>query len=559
MNSRYYSVCLLAGLLVFSTLVIADITVSIDRNPVRVNESFQLFFEADETPDQDPDFSPLRKDFVIFNSSKSNSISIINGDYKRSIKWTLQLMPKQAGEFTVPGIRFGKDRSNSFKVEVKPASQTSAPPDEGLIFELSADKATIPVQGQVVVTLRLLSNLNISAYQMGDLEIEGVEVVVEPLGRARQYQTLLADKPYLVRERKFALFPQQSGALKIKPVLAEVQLASRSQSIFNPFPDSRDIRRVRSQGFSLIVSSAAETFDAPYWLPASSVRLSENWQGDLNQIVAGEPVTRTISLVAEGLTAAQLPELALDDIPGVKQYPDKPLLQDLRTLEGITGSREQKIALIPGAAGSYTLPEIAIPWWNVETQKQEVARIPAKTIKVRAAAISGSVSQQDLGPVPVNPVAPVTTAAEASSFWVWLSLFLAIGWVVSLLVWWMTRRAFTPSEVTAENVARTSLRAAKRRLKQTCSDNNAREAREALLIWAKAIEPDRQFSRLSQIAQHFGGSLNHHVDTLNQSLYSQGDSGWDGKALWQACAAYAPRHDDRAGKDAGDRLQPLNP
>ena len=562
MTKLFYSVFLLTGLLGFTPLAFAEITVTIDRKPVHANESFQLFFESEKKPDGDPDFSSLQKDFVLFNSSQSNSISIINGDYRRSIKWTLQLMPKQAGEFTIPAIRFGKDNSHSFKIDVKPASQSSAPEDEGLIFQLSADKATIPVQGQIIVTMRLLTNLNISAYQMRDLEIEGVEVVIEPLGRARQYQTTLGDKPYLVREKKFALFPQQDGKIEIRPVLAEVQLVSLSQSLFNPFPDRGNIRRILSQGLTLEVTSVADKFDAPHWLPATDVRLSDDWQSNLNQIVAGEPVTRTIRLVADGLTAAQLPELAMTDIVGVKLYPDKPLLQNQPTAEGIRGSREQKIALIPTAEGSYSLPEIAIPWWNVKTGKQEVARIPSRTINVKPATDSDIVLQRNLVPDPAEVAESamlVDTGNETNSFWVWLSLFLALGWVLSILLWWLGRRAFARLRPEPPDVAVINLRKAKRRLKQACTDNNAQETRVAILNWANCIDPDQQFSRPGQIAQYFGEPLKGHIDGLNQRLYSQSAADWEGRALWEACESIAPIVNRPDASELNSRLQPLNP
>jgi hypothetical protein len=237
-------------------------------------------------------------------------------------------------------------------------------------------------------------------------------------------------------------------------------------------------------------------------------------------------------------------------------------LQDQRTAEGIIGSREQKIAVIPTAAGSYTLPEIAIPWWNVEAHRQEVARIPSRTINVHPAAEGGIVSQQNLEPVPVNPgdqAAPASTGTETNRFWIWLSLFLALGWMASILAWWIVHRRSTRLEPTPPGVALTSLRKAKRRLKQTCVGNNVQEARDALLNWANCIDPEQQFSRLSQIARYFGESLKGHIDALNQSLYSQGGTDWDGEALWQACASHTPRSKDHAGKEGGNRLQPLNP
>ena len=46
----------------------ATIEVSLERNPVRLNESFTLNFTADESPDGEPDFEPLpeEKDDIPF-------------------------------------------------------------------------------------------------------------------------------------------------------------------------------------------------------------------------------------------------------------------------------------------------------------------------------------------------------------------------------------------------------------------------------------------------------------------------------------------------------------
>ena len=70
----------------------AEVEVTIDRNPVQVNESFQLVFSLDHSPTHDPDFSTLQQHFLVLGNNRSNNISIINGEYQRSVKWTLQLM-----------------------------------------------------------------------------------------------------------------------------------------------------------------------------------------------------------------------------------------------------------------------------------------------------------------------------------------------------------------------------------------------------------------------------------------------------------------------------------
>ena len=100
----------------------AEVDVTIDRNPVQVNESFQLVFSLDRDPKQNPDFSILQEDFLILGNNRTNSISIINGQYQRSVKWTLQLMAKQVGDYEIPAIRFGDESSEPFRVTVTPST-----------------------------------------------------------------------------------------------------------------------------------------------------------------------------------------------------------------------------------------------------------------------------------------------------------------------------------------------------------------------------------------------------------------------------------------------------
>jgi hypothetical protein len=71
----------------------------------------------------------------------------------------------------------------------------------------------------------------------------------------------------------------------------------------------------------------------------------------------------------------------------VRKYTKVPT-QPMAKNDGMVAFREEKIALIPGQAGSYTLPPIEIPWWNTQTQKMEVARIAARTLTAIAATSS---------------------------------------------------------------------------------------------------------------------------------------------------------------------------
>ncbi len=547
-------------LLSVSSVLEAAINVSMDRNQVHVNESFQLFFEADESPDEDPDFSPLQQHFVILNTSQNSSISIINGDYQRSIKWTLQLMPRQVGEIVVPSIHFGDDKTSPFSVSVKPVSQSAAGSGNGLIFELSADRESVAVQGQTIITMRLMSDTNITAYEFGDLAVENIDVVTEPLGDVKRFQTRLGDKAYLVLEQKFALFPQNRGTMIIKPVLGQVRLSAPSRSVFDPFQTRGEIRSVHSPELKIEVTGIQATFSGQHWLPSSNLRLSEVWQEDFDNLVAGEPITRTIMLVAEGLTAAQLPIVEQAEVDGIKQYPDQAVLNDQRGEQGIVGVRQQKVALIPTAGGNYRLPEISVHWWNTNTKQQEVASIPARVIRVAAPQVN-TAPVVEAAPQPVSTNEPAAARGEVvqqtNRFWIWLSLFLACGWLLSTLLWWWNRR--NNSQLSSESSQTpVNLRLATKKLKQACESNDASVVRVALLEWAQALDIDVNFNHLNELAGYFNEPLKSQINSMNQSLYGSNAESWQGREIWRSCESIA---DDIGTKEtvSGESLTALNP
>ena len=533
----------------------AEVEVTIDRNPVQVNESFQLVFSLDHTPTRDPDFSTLQQHFLVLGNNRSNNISIINGEYQRSVKWTLRLMAKQIGEYVIPAIRFGDERSEPFQVTVQPSSLSTLPHDQQ-ILELTVDRSEVYVQSQVILTMRLLSATDISAYQFGKIPAQDLNLVVEPLGDLRQYQTRIADRSYLVLEQQFALFPQQSGQLEIPPVPAEVRLSSRSTT--DPFSRGGEVRRFESQSIPIDVKPIPAEFVGDYWLPADSVELLEQWPPDLSKLVAGEPVTRSITLVASGLTAAQLPEIDLPAINGIKQYPDQPVLQDNRSSKGVRAQRVQKVALIPMGPGLYRVPEISVKWWNRVSGEVETATLPARNLVVDPAV--------ELNPIPMEPALPadglpaeIAHTPPTNRFWVWLSLLLGLGWAVSLVYWWIgLRRNAPPVESMGETMdTGMSLSAAQRELREACERDDAAAARLALLAWGQAVMAPQSIANLGQLGSLLGDELGREIETLNQSLYAVERDAWQGRSLWALCQRLQQDAGSAAG--AGEGLSALNP
>ncbi|OQK15404.1 hypothetical protein AU255_18215 [Methyloprofundus sedimenti] len=542
---------------VTSPLFAADISVSIDRNPINLHESFQITFTANDQPDVEPDFSPLDKDFEILNQTQQQSVQIINWKKTKSIQWILTLMAKHAGNLVVPAINFGQDSSQFAAIVVNDA-QVAANTNEDLFLQVEVDTPKPYIQEQVIYTLKLYRKVNISQASLTEPALENA--VIEKLGEDKNYNTQFQSENYVVTERKYAIFPQKSGTMTIAPLNLTASIVIPGQRQSNSFFNRQKTRtqRVESAAISLEVQAKPVSAGTDDWLPAKQVYLREKWTDNAAQMIVGQPATRTITLLVEGATVGILPELYKDNMPqNLKAYPDQPVLEEEAKEDGIISIREEKIALIPGQAGTYTLPAIEIPWWNTQTRKMEIARIAERTIT--AVAATGST-------VPLEPTAPLVSPAPATinentqqpetgtflqikTLWFWLALFFACAWLVTL-VYFLSRKT---DHTEKQPFAVEKKSAVDKSLKKACTNNDPVMAKNALLQWGR--EKFKQ-SSLSKIAEQCEQPLQGEILSLNAILYGNvSTQTWQGAELWTAFQNHKP--DTVAGKDQTDPLQPL--
>jgi hypothetical protein len=240
----------------------------------------------------------------------------------------------------------------------------------------------------------------------------------------------------------------------------------------------------------------------------------------------------------------------MDD--NLKAYPDQPALKEQKSDNGLIALREEKIALIPSKAGSYTLPAIEIPWFNTLTNKMEVAHIPETTINVLAGAETPAASNTDVSSQTQQQAAPAVQLAteQSTSNWLWVSLFLALGWLITVF-YFLTKRP-APQPVAVNNEAELSLKANIQLLKRACADNNAIAAKNALLAWGLT-----KFSvnSLGAIADCCDARLRDEILQLNQVLYGKESAQWSGKKLFQAFAENKARAKMTTVGD--EKLEPL--
>lgn len=534
----------------------ADITASVDRNPVSLDESFQIIFTATESPDDDPDFSPLEQDFSILSQSSSSRSSWINGKSSKTIQWTLNVMAKQAGNLVIPQLNFGNDISQSTNVLVTQSSPNKAVnTNEDLFIEVEATPENPFIQSQVIYTLRLYTRVDIAQARLNEPEL--TDAVIEKLGEDRTYNTQVNGVNYTVTERKYAIFPQKSGQLTIKPLVLTAEVLTSGRPGFNSFFNSQmtKTKRVESKAITLDVKPVPASFNGKHWLSAVQLVLKQEWSGDIQQVKVGEPLTRTLTLVAKGTTVGQLPELnPTYTNDQLKAYPDQPVLKEQKNSDGILAFREEKVALIPSKAGAYTLPAIEIPWFNTKSQKMEIAKIPETTLTTVAVA-GTQPAPVGLAVAPVTPkqieANPAISNEQQTNTWLWVSGFLAIGWLMTV-IYFLTKRADT-KPVSENDAMEIHLKDCIKNLKSACTRNDAATAKDALIEWGRH---KFNVSNLGALAVLCDARLRDEILHLNQALYGKEISQWEGKKLFQAFTENKAREKTAVTKE-DKSLEPL--
>lgn len=566
----------LLGLLLLSssTLLAATIVVTADRNQVGLNETFQLVFTVSGGQTGEPDFSPLNKDFQLLGTSSSSQISMINGDTTQSKKYTLRVAPKRAGELVIPPIAFGNEQSSASSIQV--LERAPAAPDvpgtaDELMLTASVDVTEPYVQQQVLLTVKIYRRINWQQASLSELDAGGSDLLVQQLGEDKQYRTTMEGRTWEVIERKFALFPQQSGDLEIDPFQLTVAVVDERQQERRGYNDPFDrffsrrpvVQKIaRSDAIKLQVKPTVA--GVLPWLTARDLKLQENWSVDTDQLQAGESVTRTVAIIADGLSVGQLPELKMDELEGIKNYPDQPQTNEQATSQGLLSTSSQKFALIPANAGEFEIPPLEVNWWNVNTDRMETARLPGRMLRVIGDAAPATGSEVPVQ-VPAPPAAgkestgPLPVKAKQADKWLLLSngILLAL-WLVTLFAWWKGRKARLQVPVEdAKEKQHPARRELLKALDKAVAEKDEAAARDAILQLSKHIWRDNPPVSLAQVVLRTEGPLAGELNNLERSLYGTGQTEWDGSLIARGLSGLRPEKPQSAPAKAG--LKPLYP
>jgi BatD DUF11 like domain len=504
---------------VVSSASAASLSVEPDRNRLYEGEVLTLtvkgsmeidlnlsnLFDFDASSLPQPDIEKVENNFEILSQNQRYSIRTVNGDMIGEVTWTYQLAPRKTGKLTIPPLEFRGAKSGPVTIEVvdgTPPEQANSARDS--FIELSTNKAGVYVQEELILTVKLFFN---GSMVRGELsEPSHPDAIIETLGKQTEYTRYRDGVRYRVVERRYAIFPQQPGELNIPAIRFEGQTRDAAGRL-KFLRDSKEL-------FPVPVEDIPDSFTGDTWLPATRLTLSESGLTNERVINAGQNLSRTLTVSAEGLPAAALPPFSNDTPEGIRAYPETPERTTVPTEEGLTAQLEQTVALVPVKTGDVTLPEIRIPWWDTKSDTQKMAVIPAHRFTVQPVA-GQAVSPPEPAPEPsANEAAgnattgpetlPETgTATDKAGVWKILALILLTGWIVTALIWWWrSRQTSAPADPSAR--AGDQSEKALFRVLWESARAGAPETSGHLVRWVQHCFPERTVVSLQEVYQLLG-------------------------------------------------------
>ncbi|AHL75977.1 protein BatD [Stutzerimonas stutzeri] len=520
----------------------AALTARVDRTQLSLDEMVELTLEtADATVFGKPDLQPLDSLFKVLGTRQDNQLSGANGEARAITRWLITLQPRQTGYVIIPPLQLGDWHSEPITLNVSEPNTEGGDTLAPIFIDSSLDHDSVYVQAQVVLTLRIYHS--VSLYDDSTLSpLQMSDALVERLGEPRTYEKDINGIRHGVIEIRYALFPQKSGTLNIPAQLfSATTVAGNGDYYGSRFGKST---QVKSPEIPLQVKPkpAGYPADAP-WLPATNLTLVEAWSPQPQDAQLGEALTRSLLVKAEGLSSAQLPPVESPAVSGLRRYPDQPSLNDAVSENGVSGSREQREALVATRAGELLLPPVELVWWNTVEDRLERSTLPERALQI---ADNPELQQ----PSPEDGETP-QPQAQAHRLWPW-QLSSALLALTTLLGFGLWLRARSQPAVIRTVQSGPTPRSLLDDLKRACLANDTQTTRHALDAWAR-----QQPETLADMAARFV-PLSDALDGLNGALYSETGQRWQGEALWQAIQSLPTAQPDTTEQETG-ALPPLYP
>lgn len=386
-NTRFRWLNCIAALLVLSTSIqglAQTVSKELIANSIRIKTDTQNLYLGDVLVIdiesigllEELDISPLLTDADFIRETHGTMISVIDGKVAEIAVRRIELIPKNEGLIVLGPLSGdtsqGLVSSNAFSVTVASSPEDEWLPEPGDVkIEARVNKTNPYVGEQFELEIQLHHQYAVAAESFTLPDFTGFDVT--PIHEERRLVN--NDTDMRTTSWRYLLHAQRSGVFELTgPTWQATLVRSRVQ---------RHDFAVDHAPIHIEVAAVPDNFpENTWWLAAESLSLSDSWSSDVIQLSAGDEITRTINLTANGVLANHLPEVK----PlATRSFHSTPL--PIKRSEELISNTTRALGLyefrmIAESPVSVFLDTVRVPWFNTRTRKIEEAIIPSRRIDI---------------------------------------------------------------------------------------------------------------------------------------------------------------------------------
>jgi hypothetical protein len=192
-------------------------------------------------------------------------------------------------------------------------------------------------------------------------------------------------------QRTYRIYPMQAGQTDIPPQLLSIVYkdpeTNKDVSLETEVPPTR---------IMAVVPAGARSLD-PLIL-ARGLKIDQSWQLQQGGLSVGDAVVRRLEISVEGASAlfvppllqaaapqASTPETAGGDAPAIADfltYPEDAQVTEHMERGVMSGTRIEQVSYIAQSGGRADFPQIALRWYNLDTEEVEVITLEGRAVSV---------------------------------------------------------------------------------------------------------------------------------------------------------------------------------
>jgi hypothetical protein len=271
---------------------------------------------------------------------------------------------------------------------------------------------------------------------------------------------------YTGQRFEFALYARRGGSFTVPaPVATLLDASGEAIGTVTGQPATVDVAVPPGADASRPIIATTRTTLRESWSPPNRTSFK-----------AGDAVVRTIVREVSDVSGMAIPDLSFSAPAGVRVYAGRPDVTDAQSRGEVTGRRTDTVTYVFETGGTFDLPAVTQPWWNLTDKRLQTERGAGLSATV-AAASPAPASFQDLFER-WGFIATTALGSLALAFW---------GW------WWLRERL-------AERRARwlASERKARADLLAACRRVEPRAIYEAYVVWRARMRRSADLASLAE-------------------------------------------------------------